>query len=512
MKVATKLSGAFGLLVVLLLGLLVYHVRTIRAAVLTSYQLSEISARLYFSATNQGMQLGLIDESATKFRITRDSGYLRQFHEAVDVFEAGLHDLADRPLSAEERAEVDRLAAEWDAFRLVADRFGGVVRPDSAADAQLAALQEGVDHLQILTQRVAEASRNVMEARLEESNAAAHRAERITWGAAAIALTLSLLVSGFIIRSIAEALNRLKEGTRQVAEGNFGYRLDTRRNDEFAELARDFNTMNHRLGELDRMKRDFLSKVSHDLKTPLASMQETLQLLLDELPGSLTERQRRLLVLNRESGRRLSAMIGKILELSAMEAGTIGLEIGTHDVAHLVREAADQTAMARGERAVRVTADLPDAPLLLDCDRDQVIQVLVNLLENAVKFTPEGEDIRVSVRHLVERPDNVPESRWPAASRRPSAPGVVHIAVTDSGPGVPGPEKEMIFERFYQAAAGRKVEGRGVGLGLAICKEIVDAHDGTIWVSDAPTGGSTFSVLLPGARVREAVAVPATGA
>src|SRR5690606_1739467 len=101
---------------------------------------------------------------------------------------------------------------------------------------------------------------------------------------------------------------------------------------------------------------------------------------------------------------------------SAMEAGTIGLEIGTHDVAHLVREAADQTAMARGERAVRVTADLPDAPLLLDCDRDQVIQVLVNLLENAVKFTPEGEDIRVSVRHLVERPDNVPESRWPAAS------------------------------------------------------------------------------------------------
>ena len=111
-----------------------------------------------------------------------------------------------------------------------------------------------------------------MERRLAESASAARKAERVTWGAAAIALTVSILVSGLIIRSVADALARLQEGTRQVAEGNFDYRLDLGRKDEFAQLAHDFNVMNHRLGELDRMKRDFLSKVSHDLKTPLASM------------------------------------------------------------------------------------------------------------------------------------------------------------------------------------------------------------------------------------------------
>src|SRR5690606_12372949 len=185
-------------------------------------------------------------------------------------------------------------------------------------------------------------------------------------------------------------------------------------------------------GELDRMKRDFLSKVSHDLKTPLASMLETIHLLLDGMPGPLTESQRRLLELNRESGRRLSAMIGKILQLSAMEAGTVGLEIGTYDLAAVVREAIDQAAMAGADRGVGITAGLPGATVLLDCDRDQIIQVLLNLLENATKFTPAGGEVRVGVRYADARPAEVPEARWLAVrDRARHGAGVACIEVTD---------------------------------------------------------------------------------
>ena len=120
--------------------------------------------------------------------------------------------------------------------------------------------------------------------------------------------------------------------------------------------------------------------------------------------------------------------------------------------------------------------------------------MLLNLLENATKFTPAGGEVRVSARYVKDRPEDVPEERWLAVRRGAGrAAGVACIEVTDDGPGVPDDDKEMIFERFYQTQAGRKVAGRGVGLGLTICREIVDAHGGTIWVQDAPEGAPRSS-------------------
>jgi signal transduction histidine kinase len=126
--------------------------------------------------------------------------------------------------------------------------------------------------------------------------------------------------------------------------------------------------------------------------------------------------------------------------------------------------------------------------------------VLDNLLENAIKFSPDGGDIRVEMQALTARPHQIPPSRWAAVrSARPDS-SVMWISVADSGPGIPDSEKERIFERFYQTPSGRAVRHRGVGLGLTICREIVAAHLGVIWVADNPTGsGTVFNVLIPGA-------------
>jgi two-component system sensor histidine kinase GlrK len=506
MKVATKLAGAFALFIVVLVALLGYHLRTIQHAVSTNYELSDLSSRVYLASTRQVARLGRLEENAGKFLVTRDPGYLEKFVEARDTFQAGLATLDSAALSEREREALERLSAVWTRFLDDADALGAPVRATDAA--LLPRLHGALDELRVNARALGDAAQAAMVARLDRSAEAARRAERISWGAVAGALLLGVLVSGVIVRSIADALRRLQEGTREVAAGNFAYRLEPRRDDEFAQLARDFNVMTRRLGELDQMKKDFLSKVSHDLKTPLASMRETTRALLDEVPGPLTERQQRLLELNDQSAARLSAMIGKILELSALEAGALSFETRPTDIVALAERALQEIAPSAGDHELAITA--PAEPLLVLCDGERISRVLANLLENAVKFSPGGASIRLALEPLAVRPARVPPERW-APLDAEGASGAVLITVSDAGPGIPDAEKERIFERFFQAESGKRVHGRGVGLGLTICREIVDAHHGALWVDDAPGGGSTFSLLLPwtgASTLRQPVAVP----
>jgi signal transduction histidine kinase len=429
MKVSTKISAAFGFLMVIVAALLLYHVRTIRESVSTSFELSEISSRLALSTTHQLGRLNQIEENARKYWVTRDLGYLDRFGETVHDYDAALRHLAALPLGAVEQREVEWLLSVWREFRPVAEQFMADARAQAFTPTAepLPVLQAHLARLRQQTRRAGEASQAVMASRLERSAHTARRVERVSLGAAAAALLLSVLVSALAVRSISSALARLKAGTHAVAEGDFGYRLPVDRDDEFAELARDFNVMTHRLAELDRMKRDFLSKVSHDLKTPLASMQETTRALLDEVSGELTPTQRRLLLLSHQSGRRLSAMIADILDLSSLEAGAFQLAPARHDGAELARLAAAQMEAVAAERGVRLELELPATELAVDCDAERIVQVLTNLLDNAMKFSPPQGAIRLSAQRHDSRPAGVPAERWSSRSptggracRRPS--------------------------------------------------------------------------------------------
>jgi two-component system sensor histidine kinase GlrK len=322
-----------------------------------------------------------------------------------------------------------------------------------------------------------------MRMRLAASSEAAARAEQLSWLAGTGALILALLTGGVLRRSISEPLRRLAAGTREVARGRFGYRLDTQRGDEFAQVAEAFNTMTERLGALDHMKQDFVSTVSHDLKSPLASLRETTTLLIDEVPGSLTASQRRVLLLQRESADRLGRMIAKLLDLSRLHAG-LALDRRPVELARLLQSAVEHARAAARERGIQVRLDAaPLARQRLVADEDRLRQLLDNLLENAIKFSPVCGAIDVAAR--VQR-------------------GIVVLEVADHGPGVPEPERKRIFERFHQTSHGRAVPGRGVGLGLTICREIVQAHGGSIRVESGHTGGSVFVTELPLGAVDDA--------
>lgn len=254
--------------------------------------------------------------------------------------------------------------------------------------------------------------------------------------------------------------------------------------------------MIRRLNELDELKKDFISHVSHELKSPLASMRETVQLMIDGIPGPLTEKQKRLLELNLQSADRLTSMIRNLLDLSKIEAGTMEYELVRQDLVPLVRAAVGELEVRAEERRISIETALPDTPLEIKCDRDRIVQVVLNLLGNAVKFSHEGGTVRIRLEAIPTVPDTMPQV-WHSLVTVPPPPGYFGLlSIADSGPGIADADKIKIFEKFHQVKKGKKVSGQGVGLGLAICRTIVLAHEGAVWVEDAPGGGSCFYLLL----------------
>jgi two-component system sensor histidine kinase GlrK len=260
-------------------------------------------------------------------------------------------------------------------------------------------------------------------------------------------------------------------------------------------LTREHRRMAVRLTEVDQMKKNFISHVSHELKAPLASMQETTHLMLERIPGPLTEKQQRLLELNLQSGKRLAQMIGNILDLSRLEAGIVEYEIQKADVAELMHGVVIEVSDQAREKSLRVQTDIQREPLTVECDPNRIVQLFTNLLENALRFSARGGAVGVQVRQ-VRQPPSMPE-RARARISRESRNGFALICISDSGPGIEDAHKEAIFHTFHQVKHGKKSLGESLGLGLAISRAVVEAHRGTIWVEDNPSGGSIFFVLLP---------------
>ncbi len=501
MRVATKVATGSGLLAALLIGVLGYFVVAVRELVSSNRELTSVHFRASTVALTLLDHLDQVEVNARKFFVTRDPAYAERVARSRDAFATGLAELEALDARAASTLGTSRLSALWRSFALA-----GVAAPEMAgrlthmADADvLATLGDPLERLRRVTWGVLGLARDGIAARAADAAATGREAESVSLAVAGVALLLAGLIVVLTVRSINEPLRRLVAGTRAVAGGTFATRIEGGDSDEFAELADDFNTMVRRLGELDDMKRGFVSRVSHELKTPLVAMQETNRVLLDGLAGPLTDRQRRLLELNLGGGRRLSAMIANLLDLARLEAGAMRYDLRPHDLVELATTAAGELDAWARERGVAFELHLPPSPLVVSCDADRTVQVLVNLLDNAVKFSPQGATVALAVRALPGPPEAMPADAQAAVSARRRQ-AFAEVTVADSGPGVPEDERTRVFEKFHQAHAGTARAGSGVGLGLAICREIVRAHGGAAWVTDNHPRGSVFVVLIPLAR------------
>ena len=227
---------------------------------------------------------------------------------------------------------------------------------------------------------------------------------------------------------------------------------------------------------LDRLKSEFVAVVSHEIRTPLTSVKGAVELLSDDRFFENSEQQAKLLTIAHANTERLLVLINSILDFSKLEASALAMHVERHRLEPVVQQASNNLRTLLDERridlAVDLAADLPDVIL----DPNRVTQVVTNLLSNAIKFSPEGGRIRVSAEP------------WE---------GLVRVAVSDRGEGIAPRDLPKLFKKFSQIDSGPTRKVGGTGLGLVICKGIVEQHGGRIWVDSTPGEGSTFYFTLP---------------
>jgi signal transduction histidine kinase len=228
------------------------------------------------------------------------------------------------------------------------------------------------------------------------------------------------------------------------------------------------------LRELDRQKDELVSIVTHELLSPLTSVQGYVEILLEGAGGELTEEQARLLGVVDRNARRLKRTIDDLLFLSRAEAGQLSYDHAPLDLRRLLDEQLDVFTLRATAQGIALNAELSDARLV--GDELRLSQLIENLLSNAIKFTPEGGEVSVSLA---------------------ADPCGIALSVSDTGIGIPVAEQHSLFGRFYRASSARDHAIPGTGLGLAISKAIVDAHGGTISCASLPGRGTTFAVALP---------------
>ena len=248
----------------------------------------------------------------------------------------------------------------------------------------------------------------------------------------------------------------------------------------FLHLARDVTEKKRyeqRLKELDKMKSAFVSNVSHELRTPLTAIKASADNMLDRLIGDLNGKQVGYLTRIKSNSDRLARLINDLLDLSTIEAGKIDLRPTNLPLVTLVKEAAESLKPVAAEKLINLTVMSADPGVIAWADRDKVIQVLMNLIGNALKFTPTRGKVTIAVAKN--------SAAW------------MQISVTDTGPGIPAEEVNKVFGRFYQIGQAGTPKTQGTGLGLAISKALVEMHGGKIWVESEAGKGSTFSFTLP---------------
>ena len=298
--------------------------------------------------------------------------------------------------------------------------------------------------------------------------------QAIWWGGLT-AVLLALFLGVFLARRLTKPLRQLTEATRQVAEGELGRQVTTHSGGELGELSSSFNQMSLALADSEQQRRQMLADVAHELRTPLSISRGHIEAMLD----GVFELSPDNLALVHEETLLLGRLVEDLRTLSLAEAGQLTLNCVPTDLSDLARQTVAAFEPLADAEGVQLEADLPPQPLLVTADPSRMRQVLGNLLSNALRHVPEGNNgsprVTVALSDLGE---------------------TARLRVTDNGPGLSKEAQQQIFDRFWRADGARSRDKGGSGLGLAICRAIMDAHNGRIWVESTPGLGTTFIIEL----------------
>ena len=436
----------------------------------------EFVASLLLSRTREALNAVRANELAVLFvpkdeSLTKMLGSIREVEQLADSLDVHGLGPAAQALRTSMIQASQGAQAEFEAIRNGQPREGERVSEEQVVPA--------------LTH--AEGSVNTAERALRERTqsrvAAAATAARGGSQAALIGLLLGVAVAAVIalrlMQSIHRPISELERGMRQVADGDFKTTLGipANRSDEFGALAASFGDMTRQLAELDKLKAEFISVASHELKTPINVIIGYTQLLREELYGPLTDKQRKVADVLETQSKTLARLVSQLLDVTRFEAGAGKLEVRAIDLGAMLHQLEQAFQVLADQRGIRFNVVAHDGlPATVHWDADRVHEVLGNLLSNAFKFTERGGEVQLTVRPLDHS---------------------VQMEVRDTGAGIPPAQLHRIFEKFFQADNQGAAAHAGSGLGLAIARTIVEAHAGQISCDSTPGVGTTFTIVLP---------------
>jgi len=281
---------------------------------------------------------------------------------------------------------------------------------------------------------------------------------------------LMTLISIYIASRLTKPINKLATAANNYANRNFTP-VEIKGSDEISQLSRSFNAMGVQLQDYIQRQKQFVSNVSHEFRTPLTAIKGYSELLADEI-GDRPDLKKAVFHLKNESDR-LAKLVDEVLTLSRLETGREEFRLDRLNLSDLIMDTTEKMLLRAQKYGIKIVTDIT-ADVYVRGDQEKLVQVVVNLLDNAFKYSPPGSTVRVSL--YKERAEAI-------------------LMVVDQGIGIPEKDRSKVFDRFYRAENARSISG--TGLGLSIVKHIVDAHRGSIELTEGVEGGTTVIVRLP---------------
>jgi signal transduction histidine kinase len=416
-----------------------------------------------------------MEENEKKYRLLHKDDYLTFFKDAQNAFDLSLRMV----LALENKGHT--LSPNW---RKVYDAYQDYAEPDKVDSGGIPAASPKI---WIPEKVINEWIELISDARLEnqveveEATRELNRRGRKSVHNALVGLGISSMVGllgvVYLAYSMIRPLKDLMRGIRSVAKDRYSEPVRIHSKDELGELATAFNEMAERLRQEERLRSDFISMLSHEIRTPLTSIRESVNMVGEEVMGPITDRQRRFLEIAGSEIGRICDLLNHLMQASRLEPGALKLHLDRVDSFALVATCIESLKPTAEVKQIEITSEVPpETPDVLG-DAQYLQQVFLNLMGNAIKFSDPQSNV------------------WIRVSQNSSKDHLV-FKIVDNGPGILEEDQIKLFSKFYRAPSVRD-HLDGVGLGLSITKNIVEAHKGSIWVESQVGHGSTFSFTLP---------------
>lgn len=417
---------------------------------------------------------------AKKYAIIKDPDFLKQFKQIEQYIlqdMTKLESIMDTPFKKDKLAEAKKLYNQYlDVFnkeRISSDNSKNLEK--SKIQGQM---DELVDRIQEELKKIIVIAQVDKDNKMELSSQIVSSFLKVFTVTSILAVLLGLFISFYNTNTINKPILLLQDKTKDISGGNFEKIHNVDSPYEIKELADHFNMMVERLKELDEMKQDFISHISHDLRTPLTVIKEASSMLMEGVYAGNPEKKQELLQVMYEDCERLINSVNKILDLSRMEARMMEYQFENSNILNIVQKVMLKMMPLAQRKNILLEYNNPSDLPLVNIDKERIGNVVENLVENALKYTQEGGRVFVDV------------------SLTNGEKRAVQVSVSDNGYGIEGENIEKIFEKFRRIEKGRNTI-RGTGLGLSICKHIISVHGGKIWAKSMVGKGSSFFFTLP---------------